>query len=126
MDFKDYFNANRLSVGTNDLELLKRSLQNYLVATLISIITATIYFLLSPYQGTQSELLARTTPTLYDVLIAFVGIKLMRFRPKKFIDEQRTKIVHRTIISIVILTMIPAAFMTWKIMRQSLFDSQMN
>lgn len=37
-----------LSVGTNDLELLKRSLQNYLVATLISIITATIYFLLSP------------------------------------------------------------------------------
>lgn len=180
-----------LSVGTNDLELLKRSLQNYLVATLISIITATIYFLLSPYQGTQSELLARTTPTLYDVLIAFVGggagilalcirdkgnvlpgvaiatalmpplctagyglasgnwaffagafflyfintvfialstfvgIKLMRFRPKKFIDEQRTKIVHRTIISIVILTMIPAAFMTWKIMRKSLFDSQM-
>ena len=59
-----------LAVGTNDVELLKRASQNYIVATLISIMAATFYFLLTPYQGTQSELLARTSPTLYDVMIA--------------------------------------------------------
>ena len=62
-----------LAVGINDLELLKRSLRNYGVATLISVLTATIYFLISPLSEVQSELLARTSPTLYDVLIAFCG-----------------------------------------------------
>ena len=62
-----------LSVGISDLELLKQSLKNYLVATLISVVTATVYFLLSPLSEAQSELLARTSPTLYDVLIAFFG-----------------------------------------------------
>ncbi|MBP5391490.1 MAG: DUF389 domain-containing protein [Bacteroidales bacterium] len=61
------------SVGTSDFELLKKSLQNYAVATLISLITATVYFTLTPYHGAQSELLARTSPTLYDVLIALFG-----------------------------------------------------
>ena len=61
------------SVGTNDFELLKTSLKNYAVATLISLITATAYFTLTPYHGAQSELLARTSPTLYDVLIALFG-----------------------------------------------------
>ncbi len=62
-----------LSVGISDLELLKQSLKNYGVATLISVVTATVYFLLSPLSEAQSELLARTSPTLYDVLIAFFG-----------------------------------------------------
>lgn len=61
------------SVGTNDFDLLKKSLSNYGVATLISLITATVYFALTPYHGAQSELLARTSPTLYDVLIALFG-----------------------------------------------------
>ncbi|MBQ6310628.1 MAG: DUF389 domain-containing protein [Bacteroidales bacterium] len=61
------------SVGTSDFELLKTSLKNYAVATLISLITATVYFTLTPYHGAQSELLARTSPTLYDVLIALFG-----------------------------------------------------
>ena len=61
------------AVGTNDFELLKKSLNNYLVATVISLITAAIYFFLTPYHGAQSELLARTSPTLYDVLIALFG-----------------------------------------------------
>ena len=61
------------SVGTNDFDLLKTSLKNYAVATLISLITATVYFTLTPYHGAQSELLARTSPTLYDVLIALFG-----------------------------------------------------
>ena len=62
-----------LAVGINDVELLKRSAKNYGVAALISVITATVYFLISPLSEVQSELLARTSPTLYDVLIAFCG-----------------------------------------------------
>ena len=61
------------SVGVSDMEMLKQSLKNYGVATLISVVTATFYFWLSPLSDAQSELLARTSPTLYDVLIAFCG-----------------------------------------------------
>jgi len=62
-----------LAVGIDDFDLLKRSVRNYLLATVISVITATIYFTLSPLSEAQSELLARTSPTLYDVLIAIFG-----------------------------------------------------
>lgn len=62
-----------LSVGISDFDLLKQSLKNYGVATLISVVTATLYFFISPLSEARSELLARTTPTLYDVLIAFCG-----------------------------------------------------
>lgn len=62
-----------LSVGIGDYDLLRRALKNYGVATLISVLTATLYFLLSPISEARSELLARTSPTLYDVLIAFCG-----------------------------------------------------
>lgn len=56
-----------------DFDLLKKSLRNLFIATLVSLTVATIYFLLSPFKETQSELLARTWPTIYDVLIAFFG-----------------------------------------------------
>lgn len=62
-----------LAVGLNDLELLKHAAKNYGVATLISVLTATVYFIISPLGDAQSELLARTSPTIYDVLIAFCG-----------------------------------------------------
>jgi len=62
-----------LAVGINDLELLKRAAKNFGVATLISVLTATVYFLITPLGEAQSELLARTSPSLYDVLIAFCG-----------------------------------------------------
>ncbi len=62
-----------VAVGLYDFALLRRSLKNYIVATAISVITATIYFAISPLSDAQSELLARTSPTLYDVLIAFFG-----------------------------------------------------
>lgn len=61
------------AIGTLDYYLLKRSLTNYLITTVISIIAATIYFLITPISEVQSELLSRTTPTAYDVLIAFCG-----------------------------------------------------
>lgn len=62
-----------LSVGISDSEMLKQSLKNYGVATLISVVTATVYFLLTPLNEARSELLARTSPSLYDVMIAFFG-----------------------------------------------------
>ena len=52
-----------LALGIADLDLFKQSIKNYLVSTFISVITATIYFTLSPITDAQSELLARTSPT---------------------------------------------------------------
>lgn len=62
-----------LSVGLNDFELMKRSLKSFLITTAFSVITATIYFLFTPIAEAQSELLARTSPTIYDVFIALFG-----------------------------------------------------
>lgn len=62
-----------LSIGINDFDLMKRSLRNFGVAVLISLITSTLYFTISPLSNVQSELLARTSPTIWDVLIAFFG-----------------------------------------------------
>lgn len=62
-----------LGVGIYDFELLRRSWRNYIVATIFSVLTATIYFLITPISVAQSELLARTSPTIYDVLIALSG-----------------------------------------------------
>ncbi|MDP3149282.1 MAG: TIGR00341 family protein [Ignavibacteria bacterium] len=62
-----------LGVGINDLMLIKSSFKNLGIAVLISVLTSTLYFLVSPLGEAQSELLARTTPTIWDVLIALFG-----------------------------------------------------
>lgn len=62
-----------LALGTQDFELLKRALKNLLIAVIISLLTSTVYFLLTPLKEATSELLARTNPTILDVLIAFFG-----------------------------------------------------
>lgn len=62
-----------LGVGVYDFALLKRAFRSYLVATAFSVATATLYFLLTPIDEAQSELLARTSPTIYDVGIAICG-----------------------------------------------------
>ena len=62
-----------LSIGTLDEELLRRSLRNFLIMVVISLVTSTLYFLISPLSEAQSELLARTRPTIFDVIIAFFG-----------------------------------------------------
>lgn len=62
-----------LGVGIYDFDLLRRSWKNYIIATIFSILTATTYFLITPFNAVQSELLARTSPTIYDVLIALCG-----------------------------------------------------
>lgn len=62
-----------LGVGIHDFDLLKRCLRNLVMAAGFSVIAATLYFLISPVNEQHSELLASTSPTIYDVLIAFFG-----------------------------------------------------
>lgn len=178
-----------LAVGRADLELLKRSLTNYGVSTVISVLTAALYFQLTPLTEAQSELLARTSPTLYDVLIAlfggaagilalstggkgnvipgvaiatalmpplctagyglamgewsfffgacylffintvfialatYLGVRLLKFKPKQFVDKARLAVVNRYIAVIVVVTMLPAVYMTTQIIRQSVFEN---
>lgn len=178
-----------LAIGINDLELLKSSIKNYMVATVISVLTATIYFVITPLTEAQSELLARTSPTLYDVLIAlcggaagilalstkgkgnvipgvaiatalmpplctagyglavgnlyyffgafylffintvficlatYIGVRMLRFKPKIFLDQMRMKKVQRYIVTLVVLTMLPAAYMTVQIIKRSIYDN---
>lgn len=181
-----------LSVGLNDFELMKRSLKSFLITTLFSVTTATIFFLVSPVAEGQSELLARTSPTIYDVLIAlmgglagvtalstkekgnvipgvaiatalmpplctagyglatgnliyflgafylyfinsvfislatFLGIRVMRFQQKEFVDKNREKKVRKYIVLIAVLTMCPAAYLTVGIIQDTFFESAAN
>ena len=62
-----------LSLGIYDFELLKQAIRNLLIATIIGLFISSLYFSITPLNEAQSELLARTYPTIYDVLIAFVG-----------------------------------------------------
>ena len=63
-----------LGLGTEDNHLVKDSLKNFGVMVFISIIASSLFFLLSPLSlANPSELLARTRPTIYDVLIALFG-----------------------------------------------------
>lgn len=63
-----------LGLATNDTLLVRDALKNFLIMVGISILASAIYFLLSPLSPSQkTELLARTNPTIYDVLIALFG-----------------------------------------------------
>ncbi|MGN1328645.1 MAG: DUF389 domain-containing protein [Eubacterium sp.] len=61
------------SAATSDFAQLKKSSLGFLFQIAVSLITSTIYFLLSPISTQTSELLARTQPNIWDVLIAFCG-----------------------------------------------------
>lgn len=181
-----------LAVGISDFALMKKSLRNYAVATVISIITATLYFATSPLSEAQSELLARTSPTIYDVFIAifggaagilalstrgntnvipgvaiatalmpplctagfglasgnwlyflgafylyfintvfiafatYVGVRMMKFPTKSFPDKSREKKVQRYLLTVIIVTMCPSIYMTYTIVRQTIFRANVN
>ena len=178
-----------LAIGINDIELFKKAWRNFAVATLISVLTAMVYFLVTPIDEAQSELLARTAPTIYDVLIAtfggaagitalctrgkgnvipgvaiatalmpplctagyglatgnllyflgafylffintvfitistFLGVRLMQFPRLTFLATEQQKRAQQIIGAIVVLTMIPAAIMTFGIVRKGISDS---
>ena len=178
-----------LAIGTNDIELFKKAWRNFAVATLISVLTAMVYFLITPIDEAQSELLARTAPTIYDVLIAtfggaagitalctrgkgnvipgvaiatalmpplctagyglatgnllyflgafylffintvfitistFLGVRLMHFPRRTFLASAQQKRAKQLILTIVVVTMIPAMIMTFGIVRKGISDS---
>lgn len=183
-----------LGVGINDFELLKRAFRSYLTATVFSVLTATIYFLVTPIAEAQSELLARTSPTIYDVLIAlcgglagiialcsigqrngnvipgvaiatalmpplcttgfglatgnwayaagafylylintifislatFVGVNIMHFHKKVFVDKEREKRVKHIITAIAVVTILPASLLTYGLVRETVFTRKAN
>jgi len=181
-----------LAVGINDIELFKQSFRSYLLTTFISVVTSTLYFSLTPLNEVQSELLARTSPTIYDVLIAlfgglagiiavstkekgnvipgaaiatalmpplctagfglatgnifyflgafylyfinsvfisfatFLGVRFMHFKRKAFVDKQREQMVRRYIIILVLVTMCPAFYLTYGIVKSTFFEASAN
>lgn len=62
-----------LGVGITDFELIKQSFRNLVIAAIFSVAASCVYFIISPVAEGHSELLARTSPTIYDVLIAIFG-----------------------------------------------------
>lgn len=62
-----------LAIGIHDFDLMKRSFRNLMMATIFSVAASCLYFIISPVNEGHSELLARTSPTIYDVLIGFFG-----------------------------------------------------
>lgn len=63
-----------LGLGTNDTALLLKSLKNLGIMFVISLIASTLYFMVTPLEtDNPTELLARTNPSIYDVMIAFFG-----------------------------------------------------
>lgn len=62
-----------LGIGISDFELLRRSFKNISMAVLGSLVASAIYFLISPQYEGSSQLLARTSPSIYDVFVALFG-----------------------------------------------------
>lgn len=62
-----------LGIGVADFELLRRSFKNISMAVLGSLAASAIYFLISPQYEGSSQLLARTSPSIYDVFVALFG-----------------------------------------------------
>lgn len=61
------------ALATYDFPLFRRSVKNYTFAVITGLVASTLYFFISPVSSEHSELLARTSPTIYDVFIAFFG-----------------------------------------------------
>lgn len=61
------------SLATYDFSLFKKAIKNFSFAVLVSLLTSALYFFISPVSTAHSELLARTSPTIYDVFIALFG-----------------------------------------------------
>ncbi len=178
-----------LGIGINDLDLVRKGLKNLLIATMASIATSALYFWLTPLDQAQSELLARTTPSIWDVFIAFFGglagivagtrkeksnvipgvaiatalmpplctagfglangemyyffgalylffinglficiatfliVRFLRFKRKQFESEAIEKRVSRTILILVIVTVLPSIYLAYRIVDRTIFEA---
>ncbi|HOM64194.1 MAG TPA: TIGR00341 family protein [Ignavibacteriales bacterium] len=66
-------NAIGYSISTYDFHLFKISIKNFIFAIIVALSGSTLYFAFTPISTESSELLARTSPTIYDVIIALFG-----------------------------------------------------
>lgn len=176
--------------GINDFTLIRLSFRHLSIATLIALATSTLYFLVSPLDTAQSELLARTTPTIWDVLIGFFGglagivgitrkeksnvipgvaiatalmpplctagfglasgnldyffgafylftinfvfiafsafviVQFFNISDKKYIDPVIKKKAHKTILMIVIATMLPSSYLAYQLVGEQVFKAK--
>ncbi len=62
-----------LSASINDKDMMENSIQNFLISVVVALATSFIYFKLTPFGDATPEILARTKPTILDVLVAFFG-----------------------------------------------------
>lgn len=62
-----------LAIGIQDYDLLSRGLKNIIAAIIGSLVASALYFLISPQYEGASQLLARTSPSIYDVFVALFG-----------------------------------------------------
>lgn len=178
-----------LGVGINDFELVKKGLRNLTIATIISIATSFLYFWITPLQEASSEILSRTSPSIWDVFIAGLGglagivatsrqeksnaipgvaiatalmpplctagyglasgniyfflgalylyfinsvficvatyliVRFLKFPKKEFEDKAYEKKVRRYILIIVLVTTAPSVYLGYRIVDQSIFES---
>ena len=176
-------------VGVHDFALIRAGLKHLMIAVILSLLTSTLYFLISPLNAAQSELLARTSPTIWDVLIAlfgglagmvaatrreksnvlpgvaiatalmpplctagfalangkwayFVGafylftinsvfiavasaiiIRVLRVHEIRIVDPVAAKRVGRYVVAIVLLTVLPAVYLAYRLVQTELFRS---
>ena len=61
------------SLAVRDLDMLKKALGRFGTQVAISLVTSTLYFIITPLDAPTSEMIARTSPTTWDVLIALFG-----------------------------------------------------
>ena len=62
-----------LSLGVNDIFLLRKAIKNFGIMVILSLITSFLYFSIPVFQQETPELIARTGPDVRDVIIAFAG-----------------------------------------------------
>ncbi len=61
------------AAGTNDGDLLVKSLKNYGSTIFISLLMSTLYFYFTPFKEINAELFSRTSATIYAIMVAFIG-----------------------------------------------------
>ncbi|MCM1369512.1 MAG: TIGR00341 family protein [Candidatus Amulumruptor caecigallinarius] len=62
-----------LGIAVKDFDLVRRSFKNISAAVIGSLAASALYFLISPQYEGSSQLLARTSPSIYDVFVALFG-----------------------------------------------------
>ena len=56
-------------------------------------------------------------------LATYIGVRMMHFQHKQFVDKAREKLVKRYIVCVTIATMCPAIYLTYGIVRETLYNT---